>query len=618
MVVFSILVNKERVGYISEFSFLENIDNKYVYHIRLKYYDEKIFKNSDIFGVYAKDTENVNWDGGGAPFGRFISDKEMSKDDKIDIVYITKVRTMIWTYVFLILIVIVFLYKIIKYDFNIYKNTLNIECKYINLDPHIEKIYTKCFIAFIALLSLFIFSVGFITPVQGDDWYFATFFDVYHIFDFSDYRWQRGRHIADLLMMLPMAIFAQVGIGFGLEPLMSVKIMHGIFRVIFMLGQFFALSTLVYLFNNKKQFKTIFIIVTIFSIQFFKHYYTSGLSADYMLNTSAYVGSAALSLAAWLPFAYFWIYDKELDFFNKNPNKLLMAVIYTFVLYAGTFTLEVSSLPIAGLSFFMLCYYIFVDKRVIKCDESKDKLPLTIVYYNLAIILLTVISFILTFVGGRGVAQLERMETVTIKNPILNPLGKDGNIIATVVIMGIIYMLYLVIKAIKHKKISKINYIKITLIAVGLLGAFGFSVIGVSYALSLLFIVSSLILCVLDGLRRRTSLSQIGIPVVIILMLFEIFIFYQSNISYNYSAKTDRKLVELFVDADEKDKDEILLTRSYLTKNKLRFTPPVSSYMLQYGYTRDYIKIRVIEDEDLEYEKSDDLNNKKLIYSYPE
>lgn len=612
VVIFSILGNKEREGYISDFNFVENIDNEYVYHIRIKYYDEKVFRNSEIFGVYAKDIENVRWDGGGSPFGIFISDKEMSKDYRIDIVYTTKIKVRVFIYVVLILLIILLLYKTIKNDSKIYKNASNIE--YIPLDSHIEKIYSKFFLAFVVLLSFFIFSAGFIIPVGSDDWYFAKTFS-YNIFDFSYGWWQRGRHIADIVMILPIGVFGKIGVGFGFDPITSAKVMHGVFRVIYVLGQIFALSTLIYLFNNKRQFKTIFILVVVFSMQFFTR---NATFPDHTLFVSAYIGTAALSLAAWLPLAYFWIYDKELSFFRDNPNKVLVEVMYTFVLYAATFTLETSSLPIAGLSFFMLCYYLFLDKRIIKCDESKDKLPFSIIYFNLITIFLTIISITLTFKSGRGRMQEDRLAESNIKDVILYPLGKDGNIIATVVIFGIIYMIYLIIKAIKHKKISKIDYIKISLIAIGLLGAFGFSAILVGYALALLFIVASLILFILDGVRRKTILSQITIPLVIILMLFEIFVSYHHDIHNYASAKVDIKLVELFVEADAKNKNEILLTKNYANKNKLGFNRATITYMFDNGYTREIIGIRIIKDEDLEYEKSLDENNKKLIYSYPE
>ena len=65
----------------------ENITN-YVHHFRIRYYD-KVFRNSDIYGVYPDLSnlpdymENAEMDEGGSPYGNFISDKK-EIEEKID------------------------------------------------------------------------------------------------------------------------------------------------------------------------------------------------------------------------------------------------------------------------------------------------------------------------------------------------------------------------------------------------------------------------------------------------------------------------------------------------------------------------------------------------------
>ena len=115
IIILSILGNKTRVGYLTEFNlniyetldlnnieYIKNdfiIDGKldeesiknylltnenitdYVYQFRIRYYD-KIFRNSDIYGVYPDLSnlpnymENAEMDEGGSPYGNFISDRK--------------------------------------------------------------------------------------------------------------------------------------------------------------------------------------------------------------------------------------------------------------------------------------------------------------------------------------------------------------------------------------------------------------------------------------------------------------------------------------------------------------------------------------------------------------
>ena len=81
----------------------ENITN-YVYQFRIRYYD-KIFRNSDIYGVYVDLSnlpdymENAEMEEGGSPYGNFIADIKAIETGNIDINYILKVKINIIKYV---------------------------------------------------------------------------------------------------------------------------------------------------------------------------------------------------------------------------------------------------------------------------------------------------------------------------------------------------------------------------------------------------------------------------------------------------------------------------------------------------------------------------------------
>ena len=93
----------------------ENITN-YVYHFRIRYYD-KIFRNSDIYGVYVDLSnlpdyiKNAEMEMGGSPYGNFISDRKTIEEEKIDnIEYTLKVKNYLIYSLFYITILIIIYY----------------------------------------------------------------------------------------------------------------------------------------------------------------------------------------------------------------------------------------------------------------------------------------------------------------------------------------------------------------------------------------------------------------------------------------------------------------------------------------------------------------------------
>ena len=94
----------------------ENITN-YIYQFRIRYYD-KVFRNSDIYGVYPDLSnlpdymKNAEMEKGGSPFGYLTSDKIIDNEEKIDnINYKLRVKPEIINpviIIFFILIVLVF------------------------------------------------------------------------------------------------------------------------------------------------------------------------------------------------------------------------------------------------------------------------------------------------------------------------------------------------------------------------------------------------------------------------------------------------------------------------------------------------------------------------------
>ncbi|KLI18548.1 hypothetical protein GQX62_04150 [Brachyspira hyodysenteriae] len=116
LIVFSILGGKERIGYLNNLLLTNIINNSYEYTFTIRYYD-KVFRNSDIYGVYIVEDslpdyiKNINYKSKGSPFGTLVSAKKI-KEEKIDnIKYRLKVKSNIFLlFILLIILFIIFVY----------------------------------------------------------------------------------------------------------------------------------------------------------------------------------------------------------------------------------------------------------------------------------------------------------------------------------------------------------------------------------------------------------------------------------------------------------------------------------------------------------------------------
>ena len=150
LVVLQILGSKKRIGYLTDFNLniertlklnnLENMITNYImdgeldeesiknyiftndsitnciYGFRIRYYD-KVFRNSDIYGVYPDLSnlpnymENAEMGDNGSPYGNFISDRKTIEEEKIDnIEYTLEVKNYLIYSLFYITVLIIIYY----------------------------------------------------------------------------------------------------------------------------------------------------------------------------------------------------------------------------------------------------------------------------------------------------------------------------------------------------------------------------------------------------------------------------------------------------------------------------------------------------------------------------
>ena len=155
LITFSILGSIKRAGYLNDIKLIKNN----TYSFRISYYD-KIFRNSDIYGVYLdiektiKDNnfiKSIKMNDKGSPFGTLISDKEIEQINNIQ--YTLKLKNTIYLYALILYIVTIIFLIFFEKIKNIIK--LFIDFLIINRRKSIP-ILAISFIFIILLLSLII------------------------------------------------------------------------------------------------------------------------------------------------------------------------------------------------------------------------------------------------------------------------------------------------------------------------------------------------------------------------------------------------------------------------------------------------------------------------------
>ena len=120
IVVLAILGSFSRKGYLSEFKLLSSKNGNYTYSFRIRYYN-KIFRNSDIYGVYI-DTNKIIQDNSfvkeikmqenGSPFGNLVSSKKINKINNVYYKLKVKIKFII------IFALLIFSLSILYYRYN--------------------------------------------------------------------------------------------------------------------------------------------------------------------------------------------------------------------------------------------------------------------------------------------------------------------------------------------------------------------------------------------------------------------------------------------------------------------------------------------------------------------
>lgn len=428
--------------------------------------------------------------------------------------------------------------------------------------------------------------------LEGDNWLMSAVYDSFYMPYNTTIGWQRGRHFADLFMSLSMRPFGEMLIALGMKPLLVFNIFSSLFTLLFYGMFFIACSVFIWLLNNKQQFRTIFVLISLCFLLI-----VNG-RIDYV-TTAAYIGSAGIALLVWLPILYFFVYQKV---FRVGSSFCLQSSILFFLAYAASFQTETSTLPVFGLTLFVLLYMYIFRRNFIASYYT---------YYHMALFIIFVpLAFILTMVSGRGQTQVNVMGQTTFFDNIRYVWSTVNHFSSCIVIVGFLYLIYLIIQCVKQRKLELDIYFQMATLFVGLLGVLGLACIrvpGIWFEIMLIGLILCLFLLRLIQ-NQNIILSWCGnfglVGFIFCALLQNINILERNFVKY-YDNNTQETLISLFQEAAKNNMSEIVLTPKDIVSMKLEMqylsndeqawpNRDISAWMKRY-YIHTYIPIRVLD-----------------------
>ncbi|AGA66889.1 hypothetical protein BPP43_08470 [Brachyspira pilosicoli P43/6/78] len=445
------------------------------------------------------------------------------------------------------------------------------------------KISNILFIIYIIILAFIIFSINFVNGPNNDVFWCATNYDIfYNIYDFKGYFWQRGRHFADMLIVLSMRPFGTILINiFNIDPFKSLMLSKALFSVFYTFLTTFSVSLFVWTINNKKKYKLIFLLVSLYICNY--------TNIAYYVTLACYVGGFGFSMLVFYPMIYYFVYGKEILLFkNKNMHYML----YFLFLYFSTFSMEPTSTTLAGFSFFIILY-LFIRNTNLFFDNNNRKPNFYILFILLSTIVLTLISFSLTaFFSGRGKWQSQRISNTTIMDSIINKFSSLSIFNKILILLGILYLVYLLFILLKSKKIIKENYIYFSISFTALfLILFFYSIDAPTIYAQLILLFTLLIIILLKNTNNKNIIFSLLSNFILFFLIFTMslnLLKYHDNIMEN-SKTTFRDwsiVLQIYKDAYNNNLDEIVINKDDIERLKLGtifYKPPKKGY----GYDDD-------------------------------
>ena len=525
----------------------------------------------------------------------FTSDKELDiQNESINAIYNLKLNTLLVLFIILlVLLMIVFIYlnNIIKLLKCIKNNILILfdelkdnNTEFLIRDNHVTKTSNILFILYIIILGFIIFSVNLVSSPSNDTFWAATNYDVfYNIYDFKGGFWQRGRHFSDMLVSLSMRPFGSILINvFNIDPFNSLMVSKSLFSVFYVFLTSFSVSLFIYTINNKKNYKLIFLLVSLYIFNY--------TPIHYSVIEACYIGGFGFSMLIFYPMIYYFVFGKEILLFkNKNMNYML----YFILLYFATFSMEPTSTTLAGLSFFIILYIFISRKNELFLDQNELKLNIYILFILLLIIILTVTSFSLTaFFSGRGNWQAQRIAGTTIIESVSSKFNYLVLFDKILILFGVLYLIYFLFILLKNKKINKKDYIYFSISFTALfLILFFYSIDAITIYAQFILLFSLFILIILKNINNKNIIFSLFSNFIIFFLIFTMSLnvlkYHDDTLKNNNTTFRDWSIViQIYKDAYNNNLNEIIITKDDIEELKLNkiFIRPTKK---GYGYDED-------------------------------
>ncbi|SUW08828.1 Uncharacterised protein [Brachyspira pilosicoli] len=553
----------------------------------------------------------------------FTSDKELDiQNESINVVYNLKLNILFILFIVLLaLLIVIFiclnniveLLKELKNSILILFNELkDNNTESLIRDDYVTKISSILFVIYIIILAFIIFSINFVNGPNNDIFWYGTNYDIfYNIYDFKGYFWQRGRHFGDILMASYMRPFGTILINvFNIDPFKSLMITKSLFTIIYLFLTSFSVSLFVWTINNKKNYRLIFVLVSLYICNY--------ANINYYITLACYVGGFGFSMLIFYPMIYYFVYGKEILLFkNKNMNYML----YFLLLYFAAFSMEPTSTTLAGFSFFIILY-LFIRNSNLFLDNNINKPNYYILFTLILTIVLTLISFSLTaFFSGRGKWQSQRISNTTIMDSIINKFSSLAIFNKILILLGILYLVYLLFILLKNKKIIKEYYIYFSISFTALfLILFFYSIDAPTIYAQLILLFALFVIILLKNIHNKNIMFSLFSNFIIFFLIFTMslnLLKYHDNMmrTYKTTFRDWNIVLQIYKDAYNNNINEIVINKDDIENLKLGtifYKPPKKGYgydddprthpnamlseFMQRYYIDKYIPIRVFYD----------------------
>ncbi|MDK2818080.1 MAG: hypothetical protein KFW21_01350 [Spirochaetota bacterium] len=439
-----------------------------------------------------------------------------------------------------------------------------------------------------------------IHPISGDDWIYGSSYPLNKLF-FLEYGWHPGRHISEILYIIPSQIFGKIlGISIG-NNLLSVRIINSIMGIIMSICFYWVSSQ--YIINdltvNQKtnNFTKLFIIIL---LSFYMQRFTS-----HMVYSSIVVGGFVLALFAWLPFLYYY-YKCCLPLKMMN-NKFQTYGIMIVIFYLGTQIIDTAYFITVSLSI-MLVFYIlgqkFFPDLFEKTKISKKDQNFILILLGTHIVYVFFAFFRNTILSPNQASSRAPHITFDIIE-IIHRIKQGPWLQDLSMVIGGLIILYYIYKIIKNKILKKEDFLYLSMCIVSLLWIVILSIINtpIDHPLWLLWLCE--INLIFKSYKNNNRIIQLLLPIILLGIFINVFERERKNLNKSGQYyQRDQILVDYYIDAQQNNKKFIIIPVDLANKINLNITEhqkwplkDISLWMQYHGYSDRYIPITFISNK---------------------